>query len=259
MVDIKPMDYITLTTTLEQEGHPWKRVDEIAEDVAREYGLLDEHGQYTRDFNTMLVLEVVTRLGSAPRPAHRPPIGPQLTTRMPEGEIAALRQLAAQAGLVKNGALAKYVRRALRAHLAEYSCPDCGRFTGSADTACQECEASTSAMEPPSGPPLGILNFASVTADGRYSVRTVDLEEAVRMAQSAVEVDTAVGHAPTAALLTEVLGVDVPSTPGKRFTQQVDQEVLAFQLLGRPEPGVELDRDGLERVGYRFRVITRNA
>lgn len=259
MVDIKSMDYITLTTELEEEGYPWKLVDETTEAVAREYGLLDEHGQYTRDFNIMLVQEVVSRLGPVPRPANRPPIGPPLTTRMPEDEIASLRQLAAQAGLTKKGALSEYVRRVLRSHLGEYSCPDCGRFTGSADTACQECEASTSAMEPPSGGPLGILNFASITADGRYSARTIDLEEAQRMAQSAVEVDTAVGHAPTAALLTEVLGVNVPSTPGKRFTQQVDQEVLAFQLLGRPKPGVELDRDGLERVGYRFLVITRNA
>ncbi|TDC02663.1 DUF1874 domain-containing protein [Micromonospora fluostatini] len=105
--------------------------------------------------------------------------------------------------------------------------------------------------------PIAILNTSIVTTDGDYTVREITLEEAIAIAHSS-EIDSAVGHDATAALLTELLGVAVPVNR-QMFAQRPGQKALVFKLNGRPAPGVELDLAGLEQVGYTFKLLTRTA
>lgn len=105
--------------------------------------------------------------------------------------------------------------------------------------------------------PLAILNTAVVTNDGEYTVRTIALDEAIEEVDDASGIDSAVGHDATAALLTALLGTEVPVSR-QLFAQQVGQRALVFKLNGRPN-GVELDRAGLEQIGYTLKLIVRTA
>jgi len=65
---------------------------------------------------------------------------------------------------------------------------------------------------------------------------------------------SAVGHESTAAVLSDLLGVNIPQNritvapvPGDRF--------LCFRLLGRPAEGAILDRPTLESIGYEFALM----
>jgi len=65
---------------------------------------------------------------------------------------------------------------------------------------------------------------------------------------------SAVGHESTAAVLSEILGVEIPHNritvspvPGDRF--------LCFRLLQRPPEGAILDRRTLEDIGYEFALM----
>ena len=65
---------------------------------------------------------------------------------------------------------------------------------------------------------------------------------------------SAVGHASTAEVMSDLLGVQIPANritvapvPGDVF--------LCFRLLTRPPEGAILDRATLESVGYEFAVM----
>jgi hypothetical protein len=105
--------------------------------------------------------------------------------------------------------------------------------------------------------PVAILNASVVTADGTYTVRSISLEEARRLVREN-RIDSAVGHRPTAALRTEMLGVHVP-VHAQQFVHQVGQRALAFKLRDRPPPGLELSREDLERIGFSVRLIVRTS
>lgn len=102
---------------------------------------------------------------------------------------------------------------------------------------------------------LGILNTAVLTADGTFDLRTISLAEAQGLA-AASDLDSAVGHDSTAAILSDLLGVDVPVNR-QLFAQQINQCALVFKLNGRPPEGVILDREQLEEIGFTFKVLTR--
>lgn len=102
---------------------------------------------------------------------------------------------------------------------------------------------------------LGILNTAVLTADGTFDLRTISLTEARELA-AASDLDSAVGHDSTAAILSDLLGVDVPVNR-QLFAQQVGQLALVFKLNGRPPEGVILGREQLEEIGFTFKVLTR--
>jgi hypothetical protein len=108
------------------------------------------------------------------------------------------------------------------------------------------------------GLPLAILNTSIVTADGRYALETVSADLAKSIVMMHAEIDSAVGHEATAAILSTLLDVDVPVNR-QLFAQQVGQSALVFKLNGRPEPGKELSREELERIGFTFKVLTRMA
>ncbi|MEU6710032.1 DUF1874 domain-containing protein [Nonomuraea sp. NPDC046802] len=105
--------------------------------------------------------------------------------------------------------------------------------------------------------PIAILNTSIVTADGTYILASITLEEA-RTLVAASPIDSAVGHESTAALLTTLLGVNVP-TNRQLFAQQVGQRALVCKLNGRPPEGQVLSLEELGAIGYSFKILTRTA
>ncbi len=105
--------------------------------------------------------------------------------------------------------------------------------------------------------PLAILSTPIITADGAFTARTIGDEEARALVAEAEGVDNYVGHPSTAQLLTHALGVELEVARGQ-FAQQPGQNALAFKVNGRlPQPGTELSREDLERIGWTFKLIIR--
>jgi hypothetical protein len=105
--------------------------------------------------------------------------------------------------------------------------------------------------------PIALLNTSIATADGTYTLHTVSLNQAKDLVKGR-EILSAIGHASTAQILTEILGIDVPVNR-IQFEQQPDQSALVFKLKGRPEEGKILSREEIEQIGYEFKVMTRTA
>ena len=107
---------------------------------------------------------------------------------------------------------------------------------------------------------LAILNTSIVTSDGNYTVTTIPTYQAINICKSAMDsgygIDSAIGHEATAAILTTILGTDIPVNR-QLFSQQVGQYALVFKLNGRPGNGVELTREQIEEIGFTFKLMKR--
>lgn len=104
---------------------------------------------------------------------------------------------------------------------------------------------------------VGLLNTSILTAPGDYSLGAISLEDAKDIATSCT-LDSAIGHASTAQIMTTLLGVDVPVNR-QMFAQEVGQRCLVFKLRGRPEEGKILTADEIAKIGYVWQVLTRNS
>ncbi|RCV53454.1 YddF family protein [Marinitenerispora sediminis] len=104
--------------------------------------------------------------------------------------------------------------------------------------------------------PLALLNTSIVTADGKYTMKTIPLEAAQALVEAAPSLDSAIGHEATAQALTELLGVDVPVNR-QLFAQKEGQHALVFKLNGRPPEGKILSREEMEEMGYTLKLLTR--
>lgn len=102
---------------------------------------------------------------------------------------------------------------------------------------------------------LALLNTSILTADGTFVLRTITLEEARELVSAAPGLDSAIGHESTAQIMTELLGISVPVNR-QMFVQQPGQQALVFKLNGRPPEGTILSREDIERIGYKFQLLT---
>lgn len=102
---------------------------------------------------------------------------------------------------------------------------------------------------------LALLNTSILTADGTFDLRTITLEEAKDLVNEATGLDSAIGHESTAQIMTELLGISVPVNR-QMFVQQPGQQALVFKLNGRPPEGTILSREDIERIGYKFQLLT---
>lgn len=106
---------------------------------------------------------------------------------------------------------------------------------------------------------LAVLNTSIITADGGYTLRTISLDEARAYVDRAGGlIDSAVGHAATAAILTDLLGVEVPVNR-QQYVQGPGEWALVFKLDGRLAEGAILDRATVEQIGYTLKLLTRHA
>lgn len=106
---------------------------------------------------------------------------------------------------------------------------------------------------------LALLNTSILTAAGNYTLEDIALETAQQLVfENDDNLDSAIGHASTAEIMTTLLGVDIPVNR-QMFAQDVGQAALVFKLNGRPEEGKILTVDDIERIGYKFQLLTRLA
>lgn len=103
--------------------------------------------------------------------------------------------------------------------------------------------------------PIALLNTSILTADGLFRREEISVWKARRLVDCA-KLDSAIGHEATAKILTTLLGVSVEMNR-QRFTQQVGQEAIVFQLNGRPPEGAILTEEEIEKIGYSFKLLTR--
>lgn len=106
--------------------------------------------------------------------------------------------------------------------------------------------------------PVWLLNAPVITAEGLFRSCTLSFDEARALVQAQGFV-SAIGHAQTATLVSELLGIDCPIQRCE-FHQRPGQHALVFRLARRLQEGQVLhDRQDIERVGYSFMLITREA
>lgn len=107
---------------------------------------------------------------------------------------------------------------------------------------------------------LGILNTTIATTTGAYEIHDINLQQArqfVREAMAAEGIDSAVGHDASAAILTVLLGVEVPMNR-QMFAQQELQGAIVLKLNGRiPEGAVLTEIDQIEAIGYSLKLMVR--
>ena len=104
---------------------------------------------------------------------------------------------------------------------------------------------------------LGVLNTSILTAAGSYELEDISLDLAKKLV-SENEIDSAVGHASTAQIMTALLGVEIPVNR-QMFVQQPGQDALVFKLNGRPQEGKILTAEEIEQIGYKFQILKRIA
>lgn len=106
---------------------------------------------------------------------------------------------------------------------------------------------------------LALLNTSILTAAGNYTLKDIALETARQLvSDNTNNLDSAIGHASTAEIMTTLLGVDIPVNR-QMFLQDVGQAALVFKLNGRPEEGKILTAAEIESIGYKFQLLTRLA
>lgn len=104
---------------------------------------------------------------------------------------------------------------------------------------------------------LGLLNTSILTTEGTYKLIDITFEQAKDLiASNKDNLDSAIGHASTAEIMTTLL--DVPVELNRQFfSQQPGQQALVFKLNGRPEEGKILSREEVEAIGYKFQLLER--
>ena len=104
--------------------------------------------------------------------------------------------------------------------------------------------------------PVVLLNAPVVTSEGVYRFEQISPEEA-RSLVHRQGFKSAIGPAPTALVLSELLNVDCPMNRVE-FRQQPGQVAIVFRLARRLEEGrILVDRFEIEQIGFSFALLTR--
>lgn len=101
-----------------------------------------------------------------------------------------------------------------------------------------------------------ILNTSILTAYGDFRYEQIDVEQAKNLIAYGFE--SAVGHASTADILTQLLDTPVPMNR-TQFSQELGDIALVFKLNGRAEEGKILTVSEIEAIGYEFGILERTA
>jgi hypothetical protein len=99
---------------------------------------------------------------------------------------------------------------------------------------------------------LYLLNTTVVPcgADGIWKATTLQLESA-KMNTSGTGWVSAVGHESTAAIMSELLGVEVPVNR-IQVSPVPGDKLLCFKLKSRAPEGVILNREQIQQIGYEW-------
>ena len=106
----------------------------------------------------------------------------------------------------------------------------------------------------PPGTPVWLLNAPIITAEGLFRSSTLSLPEA-RALVEAQGFCSAIGHAPTAELISRLLHIECPMCR-RACVQLPGQQALVLRLARRLGEGqVLVSAEEVEQVGYSFMLI----
>ncbi len=100
-----------------------------------------------------------------------------------------------------------------------------------------------------------ILNTSILTSYGEYSYKGSSIEE-VKELIADIPFESAIGHASTAQIISELLGIDCPVNR-VQFSYVENESAIIFKLNGRPEEGKILNREEIEAIGYTWGILTK--
>jgi hypothetical protein len=103
---------------------------------------------------------------------------------------------------------------------------------------------------------LTLLNAAILTCYGVFNYSPISLTRARALVREAKRVQSAVGHASTAEILSDLLDYPV-SMNRMEYKQEAGEAALIFRLNQRPEEGKILSRKEIEEIGYEFGLLIR--
>jgi hypothetical protein len=104
---------------------------------------------------------------------------------------------------------------------------------------------------------LTILNTSILTAYGQFEYIPLTLEKAKELVQS-LSFQSAIGHESTAQIISTLLNVSCPVNR-INYMQQIGDLALVFKLNGRPAEGKILTQEEIEKMGYSWGLIVRQA
>lgn len=102
---------------------------------------------------------------------------------------------------------------------------------------------------------ITLLNTSVLTSYGVFDFRIISLEEAIKLVKTA-EIVSAIGHAATAEILSELLGTEIKANRFD-YVQEVGETALVFKLKSRISEGKILNRQEIENIGYEFGTLKR--
>lgn len=105
---------------------------------------------------------------------------------------------------------------------------------------------------------LGLLNTSIITTTGTYKMTDLTLAQAKDLAQANKDnLLSAIGHNPTADVLTKLLGVDVQANRIV-FSQDIGQQAIVLKMRGRlPDDVKNLTIDDMHQIGFDLFLLTR--
>jgi len=103
--------------------------------------------------------------------------------------------------------------------------------------------------------PIALLNGPIVTTNGLYRISDISLEKARELITQNSFL-SAIGHAATAEILSELFGVPVQMNRIE-FRQQIGQKAIVFKLNQRSPEGCILSKEEIEKIGYTFKLMER--
>lgn len=102
---------------------------------------------------------------------------------------------------------------------------------------------------------ITLLNTAVLTSFGLFKFKPLTLAEVIKIVKNA-EIVSAIGHAATAEILSDILGIRVIANRFN-YVQNVGDTVLVFKLKSRIPEGKILNKNEMEEIGYEFGVLTK--
>lgn len=102
---------------------------------------------------------------------------------------------------------------------------------------------------------ITLLNTAILTAFGTFDFQPVSLSGVLDLLKT-TRFESAIGHAATAEILSDLLGISV-KVNRVEYTQGIDETAVVFRLKSRITEGKVLNRRELEAIGYEFGILRR--
>ncbi len=103
--------------------------------------------------------------------------------------------------------------------------------------------------------PVALFNGTVVTTNGLYFIDDIEIETAKKHINNNGFI-SAIGHAATAEIMSEILGYNIPMNR-INFHQQVGQVAIVFKLNERPNEGTILNIEEVKNIGYNLKIMRR--